>query len=243
MKTEQFLLPAIALCMTAASTHAATVVWDFTGADNAMSNVNGQSSTYAATSNNFESGITASVFSASSPTGDIDFHAGRLKAQAKSDTDTMSFSITVPSGVFVDLTSLSFNWGNSGNDTAMQNNWTLSVNGSDRSMSVTTGSIASPLVNQSRSTTSNFSGSGFSGITNSTVTFTMTDSAGGNNNTFSGTPAGPSFYTWYDDFVLTGTVVVPEPSSALLRPPRWSRTTRPSPPSSLRLGGQGNSRY
>jgi PEP-CTERM motif len=200
--------------LVAVSTHAATVVWDFTGANNAMSNVNSQSSTYAATSNDFGSGITASVFSASSPTGDIDFHAGRLKAQAKVDTDTMTFSITVPSGVFLDLTSLSFSWGNSGNDTACLNNWSLSVNGADRTMSVTSGLMVG--VNQTRSTTSNFSGSGFSGITDSTVTFTLTDAAAGNNNTFAGTPAGPSFYTWYDDFVLTGVIDIPEPSAALL---------------------------
>ena len=87
-------------------------------------------------------------------------------------------------------------------------------NSTNRIFSATSG--ASTTTPDSDNANLTLSGAGFTAITNSTVTFTILDTAGGNNNSFSGSPAGPQNYTFYDNFVLTGVIVVPEPSAALL---------------------------
>lgn len=129
-----------------------------------------------------------------------------MVAVKKTDTDTHTFTVTIPIGVFVDFTALSFSYGNVGGDTspanftvtstvsggtfALQNVWTHTAGTFDGTASM------------------NLGGNFLSDLTNRTITFTLADSAGGNNNTL-------TLHTFIDNVTLTG-AVVPEPSSALL---------------------------
>jgi len=131
-----------------------------------------------------------------------------MVAVKKADTDTHTFTLTIPIGVFVDFTVISFSYGNVRGDTspanftvtstvsggtfAPQNVWTHTAGTFDGTASMTLG------------------GNFLSDLTNRTITFTFTDSAGGNNNTL-------TLHTFIDNLTLTGTsTVIPEPSAALL---------------------------
>jgi hypothetical protein len=63
MKIDLLPLPVIALCMTAVSSHAATIVYNFSAGDALvdLANNSADSATSAATSNDFGSGITGTV--------------------------------------------------------------------------------------------------------------------------------------------------------------------------------------
>lgn len=160
--------------------------------------------------------------------GDIDTTEGGINSTAGVDeqrwqrklgdegTATMSFEVTIPSSVTLDLTELSFvdgiDSGQGTNDTFSQ--WDLSI---------TTGSGTPD--SGTRSLTTGSSGvtsgsntvalSGLTGLTDTSVTFTWTVNygtvdgdppTGGNNN---------NRHAFLDDVTLTGTVI-PEPSAALL---------------------------
>jgi hypothetical protein len=168
----------------------------------------GRTITMAADSNDFGSGITASVWSATSPTRSIGFSGGaggQVQAQKSADTDTHTFSITIPdlAGATVDLSSLSFNWGEFGSEGGVPT-WTISS---------TVGSITPNTATSTNGSSqlSTLALSGMSGLSNTTVTFTLLDNAQGNNK-------NNTFYTWFDNVNLTGVVnpAVPETSAALL---------------------------
>ncbi len=200
MKPRQLLIPVITLCMTAVSSHAATIAWNFTG------NVR------TASTNDFGSGITTSNYTISGlgldPGGMI--NSERAATRFKNGSDTHTFSIIIPNGVSVNLTNLSFDFGHSisqGNGSAnTAHNWSLSsiTNGG---ASVTTSGNGPTMAAGTRSTNFNLALTGLTGETNTTITFTLLDNTLAENNNTN--------RTFFDNVTITGTVV-PEPSTALL---------------------------
>lgn len=163
----------------------------------------------AADSNDFGSGISASVWTAYSPVRSIGFSGGsggQVQAQKSQDTDTHTFTVTIPSlvGQTLSLTNLSFNWGEFGSEGAgTLPTWTISSTVGSLSPNTGAGALGS-------SNLSNLTLSGLTGLNNTSITFTLLDNSQGNNKT-------NSFYTWFDNVTLTGALVsVPEPSAALL---------------------------
>lgn len=203
MKIKSLLLPIIALSMTAASSHAATIVFGFGTAIAEGANLGAGS---IATSNGFSGdGITVSNWTASSPVRNIRVSGGQVQALKSEDTDTHAFTITIPNlaGSTVDLTSLSFNYGEFGNEGAAMT-WTISSSiGSISPNSGTTPSNSSSFANLALS--------GLTGLNNTSVTFTLLDTSQGNNKNW-------TFYTWIDNVTLTGVVnpAIPETSSVFL---------------------------
>lgn len=198
MKIKSLLLPVIALCVTAVSSHAATIIFNFNNTIAYGSNLGAGS---PVTTNDFSGdGVTVSNWTASSPVRTIGVQGGQVRALKSADVDTHQFTVTIPADVTLNLTSLSFNWGEVGNEGAVPT-WTISS---------TVGSITP---NTATSTTpssqlATLALSGMTGLTNRTVTFTLLDNSQGNNK-------NDTFYTFFDNVTLTGTVI-PEPSAALL---------------------------
>ena len=184
------------------SSHAATILFDFSGGDIAFGANLGVGS--AVTTNDFSgSGVTVSNWTAASPSREIGIAGGQVRAKKSGDIDTHQFTITIPDSVTIELTSISFDYGNFGPDTSPANFLVSSdVNGE--------GYTNNPATHDPGT----FSGnvvmglSGFTGLTDRTITFIFEDSADGNN-------SSESMYTFIDNVTLTGTVI-PEPSAALL---------------------------
>ena len=238
MKTKHLILPVIALCMTAVSSHAAMTVYALSGSDiahglnlgagSAVTTNNfgpshtativyafsGSSIAYganlgtgsAATTNVFGSGITASNYTASSPVRTIGLTGGQVRALKSSDTDVHQFTVTIPAGVFVDFTNLSFNYGNVGPDTSPASFTVTSTVAGGTYSPQNTWTHAAGIFSGTANMT--LAGNFLSDLTNRTVTFTFSDTAGGNN-------LNTTMYTFIDNVTLTGTIV-PEPSSAAL---------------------------
>ena len=210
MKSKHSFLPILALCMTAASSNAATIVYTFDTATTAIIGSNtGQTATQIATTNTFGSGITAGTYSATSTVGGLGVTGGEMRAIKKGDTDTHTFTITIPNlgANTLDLTSIFFNYGTRGADTAPAN-FTVSSNLAGGTITPNTATHAA-VANTSSTATMVLAGT-FTGLNNTAITFTLADSAGGSNNS-------TAMYTWIDNVTLTGTVnVIPEPSAALL---------------------------
>ena len=198
MKINSLIIPVIALCVSAVSSHAATIIFNFNNTIAYGSNLGAGS---PVTTNDFSGdGVTVSNWTASSPSRSIGVQGGQVRALKSADTDTHQFTVTIPADVTLNLTSLSFNWGEFGNEGAVPT-WTISS---------TVGSITP---NTATSTTASsqlatLALSGMTGLTNRTVTFTLLDNSQGNNK-------NDTFYTFFDNVTLTGTVI-PEPSAALL---------------------------
>ncbi len=113
------------------------------------------------------------------------------------DTDTHTFTITIPTLATqnVNFTSLSFNWGEVGPDT-LPPIWSISSNRGG-------GSTITPSSATSADNSSNFSNltlAGYTGLNNTTVTFTLLDTSLGNN-------LNTTMYTWFDNVTLTGSLV------------------------------------
>lgn len=201
MKIKQLLLPVIALCMTAVSSHAATIIYNFNDTIAFGANLGAGS---AVTTNDFSvDGVTVSNWTASSPVRSIGVQGGQVRAQKSADNDTHQFTITIPTTTTIDFTTLSFSYGNVGGDTSPAN-FLVSSN-------VIGGTFTN---NPATHTAGEFSGSvtmslgNFTGLTNRTVTFTLVDRAQGDNK-------NTTLYTFIDNVTLTGTAI-PEPSSALI---------------------------
>lgn len=126
-----------------------------------------------------------------------------MRALKSPDSDTHTFTITIPLGVSMNITSLFFNYGNVGGDTSPAN-FLVSSNVAGGTFTNNPATHASGAV----STSVTMALSGFSSLTNRTVIFTLVDSAQGDNK-------NTTLYTFIDNVTLTGTVI-PEPGAALL---------------------------
>jgi hypothetical protein len=163
--------------------------------------------TSSVSSNTFGSSVTASsyTFSNTSSSGDreIAIVDGVTKAKHSGVNQTHVFTITIADTVTVDLTGLSFDFGVN----YEPGSWTLGLSqGSANKMSESyAGSLNSEVfVDVSES----LSLSGLTGLTDTSVTFTITDTTPGNNNQ-------ETLYSYFDNVTVTGTVI-PEPSSFAL---------------------------
>lgn len=209
MKITSLLAPVIGLCMATESIQAATIIFTFDNPTAAMNGSNtGQTATQSASVNDFGSGISVSDYSAVSPTGGIAVVGGQMRALKKSDTDTHTFTVTIPAGLNISFSSLAFDYGTVGADTAPAN-FLVSSNFAGGTFTPNTATHAA-VANTSASADMDLGGS-FTNILSASptvITFTLADSAGGNNNS-------TAMYTWIDNVTLTGTVI-PEPSAAFL---------------------------
>ena len=207
------------LGLAATSANAATIVYGFEGGAES-----GQILSIAATSNDFGNGITASNWGVNSgasgrpahvqPTGSQNASSSHgsayLIVEKGSSNDTHTFTITIPDlgGNTVNLTNLSFDFGEVGPDDGAPT-WTIS---SDLGGGTITPNTANGVGTGNWNTDSAslaLAGS-FSGLNNTSVTFTLSNAAGGNNNT-------DTWGTWIDNVTLTGAVVaVPEPTTTAL---------------------------
>lgn len=200
----------------AASSDAATIVYDFDG-----ETTTGDGATAPVDSNDFGNGITASVFtlvdgSASGAFTD-GFHDDRLEIVLKGFETTSTFQITIPNGVIVDLTSLSFDhgiqWGASRSNTTYSQ-WSVSI---DNGGTATPGAVDDSRTGADdigqQSTNVNLALSGLTGLTDTTVTFTFNGQFGVNPDFTSGNDQ--TRQAFLDNLTLTGTVV-PEPGSLAL---------------------------
>ena len=206
MKIKSLLLPVIALCVTAVSSHAATIIFNFNNTIAYGSNLGAGS---PVTTNDFSGdGVSVSNWTASSPSRTIGVQGGQVRALKSADTDTHTFTITIPADVTLNISSLFFNYGSVGGDTSPANFLvTTNVVGSSFTNNPATHTAATgPAFVSNNSVT--MATSGLTGISGRTVTFTFSDSSQGNNKT-------ESIYSYIDNVTLTGTVI-PEPSAALL---------------------------
>ena len=214
------LLAALATCtaVAAGTAHAATIVYGFEGGAET-----GATLSIAATSNDFGSGITASNWGVTAgdgggrpahvqPLANQDGNSAHTSAylivEKGGNADTHTFTITIPDlgAASVNLTNLSFDFGEVGPDNGAPT-WTIS---SDLGGGTITPNTANGVGTGNFNTDSAslaLAGS-FSGLNNTSVTFTLSDAAAGNNNT-------NTWGTWIDNVTLTGEVV-PEPSSLAL---------------------------
>jgi len=199
------------------SAEAATIVYGFEGGAES-----GQILSIAATSNDFGSGIAASNWGVNSgasgrpahvqPLGNQDGNSAHdsayLIVEKGSSNDVHTFTITIPDlgGQTVNLTNLSFDFGEVGPDNGAPT-WTIS---SDLGGGTITPNTANGdgTGNWNTDSASLALAGTFSGLNNTSVTFTLSNAAGGNNNT-------NTWGTWIDNVTLTGEVV-PEPGSLAL---------------------------
>lgn len=202
IKTATLLTAAAATTLCIGSAHAATIVYNFNDNDAVVD------------SNDFGIGVTAGDIVTGSQGGIFETRWHRRLLD--SSVETMAFTITIDSGVTVNLTGLSFidgiDSGTGTNDTFSQ--WDLSI---------TSGGSATPASGTRSLTTgtagvtsgsNNLSLSGLTGLTDTTVTFTFTVNYGVTSD-FSGSGNNNNRHAFLDDVTLTGSVV-PEPGSLAL---------------------------
>lgn len=209
-KTLGTLAASIAAVALAGSAGAATIVYSFETTTAAMNGSNtGQTATVAVSTNDFGSGVTAGNYSAVSPTGGIQSVGGQMRALKKSDTDTHTFTVTIPANVNIKFTNLFFDYGKTGGDNSPAN-FLVTSNFAGGTFTPNTATHATVTTNVATSVNMVMAGT-FANILSASptvITFTLADSAAGNNNS-------TSMYTWIDNVTLTGEVI-PEPASAML---------------------------
>lgn len=209
-KTQSITLAAATSLGLAAAANAAIIVFGFETTTAAMNGSNtGQSASVAVSSNGLSGdGVTVSNWTATSTTGGIQSVGSQMRALKKADTDTHTFTVTIPSNLNVKFTSLAFNYGTVGADTSPAN-FAVSSNFAGGTFTPNTATHAA-VANTSASVSMVMAGT-FANILSASptaITFSLADSAGGNNNS-------TSMYTWIDSVTLTGEVV-PEPTSLSL---------------------------
>lgn len=196
-------------------TEPSTIKFDFGYTTVAMNGSNtGQTAVVPATSNGLSAyGVTVSDWTATSPTGGIQSVSGQMRALKKVDTDTHTFTVTIPGGLKISLDSLSFDYGKDGAD-PFPADFTVSSNFAGGTFTPdqnwTFDTTPAPNAGYSESALMTLGGA-FSYIYSdspTTITFTLLDSTDGNNNLI-------SMYTWIDNVILTGTII-PEPSTMIL---------------------------
>lgn len=210
MKANHLLCSLVVFSLSQITGQAATIVFGFETTTTAMNGSNtGQTAVVPVSSNGFSSdGITVSDWTATSPTGGIQSVGGQMRALKKVDTDTHTFTVTIPAGLNISLTSLAFSYGTVGADTSPAN-FLVSSNFAGGTFTPNTATHAE-VANTSASADMALGGT-FANIDSASptvITFSFADSAGGNNNS-------TSMYTWIDNVTLTGEVI-PEPSAAVL---------------------------
>lgn len=218
-RSASLTLPAFAAALTllAAPAHAASVVYEFTGGS------------LAPTVSGLPAGVTASNFSIGSfDSGTLQSDALRLTGAdigtnstgtSRNNNTVLSFSLTIPSNVTLDLTSLTFDYTSSGVDSTFIFARTFSnlidngsvvddtiglfgkASGDPTSATGVTISLVDPSSNTLVG--SNVTASAFTGLTDQTVTFSMPMIENGDD-------AG---FIQFDNITLN---VIPEPSTALL---------------------------
>ncbi len=210
---------AAALMLLSAPAHAASVVYEFTGGS------------LAPTVTGFPAGVTASDFLIGSfPNSALQSDALRLEGgdigtastgDSFANNTVLSFSLTIPSGVTLDLTSLTFDYTSSGiEDLFMFARTYSSIHGTANVVDDTIGlfgkasgdpeSATGVMINLDDPTGNTLRGSNadagdFAGLTDQTVTFTMPMIR--NNN------VDDAAYIQFDNVTLN---FIPEPSAALL---------------------------
>jgi hypothetical protein len=123
-------------------------------------------------------------------------------------TLTHTFTVTIPAGLSISFSSLAFDYGTVGGDTAPAN-FLVSSNFAGGTFTPNTATHAA-VANTSASADMDLAVS-FTNILSASptvITFTLADSAGGNNNS-------TAMHTCIDNVTLTGTAI-PEPSAAFL---------------------------
>jgi len=210
------------------SANAATIVYNFNGAT-----ATGDGATAPVTSNDFGSGVAASVFTMVSGDGSggfVDgFHDERLEITLDGSNVARfsTFSVDIPVGVVVDLTELSFDdgiqWGASRSNSTFSV-WDIAIdNGGTATPSQVTNSRAPGGPGTTGPVANSLALSGLTGLTDTTVLFTINhefginaDGSGGNDQTRQ---------AFLDNLVLTGRIVpeqvddtpiTPEPAAATL---------------------------
>jgi hypothetical protein len=209
---------AVALSLLASPAHAASVVYEFTGGS------------LAPTVTGLPAGVTASNFSIGSfAGGTLQSDALRLTGADVTQTGTaasvtantvLSFSLTIPSSVTLDLISLTYDYtgsgidgkalwartytsippGNATNDTIGQFG---KISTDPVSATAATISLDNPESNPFRG--SNVNNGDFTGLTDQTITFHMP--------MFRSSTVGAADYIQFDNVTLN---VIPEPSAAFL---------------------------
>jgi len=207
MKAKALVTSVMAL--TAASyADAAAILYDFNSTTTPWDKT---AKTSPVSSNTFTDGVTGSDYSLTTTSGrENAIIDGQTKAKPSgTGNETHSFTINIPNlsgGKTVSLTELSFDFDTTAYDqsppfTSAPAGWTLSL--SQGTPSQTTGNPTTKTI-----TPYNITLSGLTGLNNTTVTFTIVDTSGGNNK-------NTTFWTGFDNVQVTGEVV-PEPTSLAL---------------------------
>lgn len=234
MKTRSLALlttTSLAACL-GTSTHAATIVYDFEAAPTAFEQNNSNTQDYTnwteggtinspAASNDFGSGVTTSNWSFTDGTGDNRYigyvtESGQAasdgveaRAMLGANTQTHSFTITIPDNVVVDLTNYSWESGT----VFAEHAWELDIiAASGQTFATADNPITTTESGARREVQNDVDLTGLTGLTDTTVTVTITDLTPRNNNQ-------TIFYSFIDNAVLTGSVVgdpIPEPASIAL---------------------------
>ena len=183
----------------------------------------GDLATAALDGNDFGSGVTASVFTLVDGNASGSFIDGfqddRLEIVLKGVQTTSTFQITIPTGVTVDLTGLSFDHGiqwNNGRTNSTYSKWSVSIdNGGSATPSAVDDSRTPTEDVGEQSTNEALVLSGLTGLTATTVTFTINGQFGVNTDFTSGNDQ--TRQAFLDNVTLTGSVgPVPEPGSLAL---------------------------
>jgi hypothetical protein len=216
-KTTLSLAAAVGTLALATSANAATILYDFTGETNGTTDKSSD-----ATTNDFGSGVTASAITTASSFAY--FNEETTRTELRNGTPgVFTFTITIDDTVSVDLTGLSFldgiDSGAGSND--LFHGWELAISNSGSANIQDVDRFWDNGVDSNPSSNSNnLTLSGLTGLTDTTVTFTLTSNLAtgydSGTDTYSGGGSGAR-HTILDDITLTGAIApVPEPSTTAL---------------------------
>jgi hypothetical protein len=210
-KTTLSLAAAVGTLALATSANAATILYDFTGETNGTTDKSSD-----ATTNDFGAGVTASAIIASTP-GDVAnyayFNEETTRTELRNGTPgVFTFTITIDDTVSVDLTGLSFldgiDSGAGGND--LFHGWELAIsNGGSANIQDVDRTWLNGTDPNPSSNNNNLTLSGLTGLTDTTVTFTLTSNFAtgydSGTDTYSG-GGSHARHTILDDITLTGAI-------------------------------------
>ncbi|MFK7909774.1 MAG: PEP-CTERM sorting domain-containing protein [Akkermansiaceae bacterium] len=194
-----------AAALITGTSHAASIVYSF------------DSQSAAATSNDFGNGITGNSITLgdSMEIGSTQIDELDVASVKLGNTGSISFDVVIPNGVTVDFTELSFAFDYESNNNSGADyyaDWTLAIStGSGTASGGPVGPYASGQTVISTAASSTLSG--LTGLTDTTVTFTLS-ADNGTDTSLTGGNANDR-RTIFDDVTLTG-AVVPEPSAVSL---------------------------
>ena len=159
----------------------------------------------AVSSNDFGLGVTASnilLAGGDNPTANIEIQNDQAELSDRNPDHTLSFTVTIPTEVTVDLTGLDFLYGFSEDfhPNVITPSWNLTI--SNGSASALTGSVGAITAVGDVTQAESLTLSGLTGLTDTSITFTFNFSSAENRN------AGLNRAHTIDDIVLTGTAQV-----------------------------------